>query len=822
MDFYRRVLPACGPFTLLTGVYGPDGALAEQRHYNGLKSHAEVEELVQRLSMMPLNVFYAVGSYGARNRQEPVAKRCLYLDLDSKDFEGSVEIALRELSVFVRSLCLPRPSLYVHSGRGVHVYWCLNEDVPIDRWLPVAKALKQKCIDLDFHADKACTTDVARVLRVPGTLNRKGAEPLPCRVLSDNGTEYSLEEISNVLGIKHSSAMERLASLSRVEDIKTKRDLRKFTSDEVLDMLDCVQLPSIQGRYDWIAVLNAVQDWSDKSEEGFQIFHEWSASQPNYEGEEDCRKTWNSFNPGGGIGVGTLVKMATDGGWISPDKEREVLPVITPDSLVTPLTQDQSLAQQLAEPIQPSAYSPPMIGSGVIASALMITAANAIKLYGKPRFDKNDAVQWLSNEFVLVTNQDGIFYSLSNREAMERAVINDLLTRYMPYNANGIPIEACTLLRRYGTVHSVNALGFHPGASSIYMEHGRSYVNQYISPPPTVPMTHAEIALMNDFWWNYIFPRPGDRQFGEYLMQCYAHLVQKPSIKIASAALMVSEKFGTGKTTIMYEIPKALAGTHVTKIVSNKVLKSQFSDYVNGSHFLHFDEVHINGRWDSEDNANAMKNLVTGTEVEVHPKGMKSFYIPNRLFITATSNYKTAISMPSDDERRWGVYYLLPLRVWMSEAQKVSYFNAMHNLINGTQGPGKLRWYFAQVNISNFNPQATPPMTDAKRAMVEQSQSIEVRVIQDAYESKTGPFSRELFTTDEIRVLLYTQLSKSYSNVQVKEYIGTAIKESWIVTQLRVGGDIHRVWAVANHQKWAQASALEIRDFLRSPQQPQP
>jgi MoxR-like ATPase len=55
-----------------------------------------------------------------------------------------------------------------------------------------------------------------------------------------------------------------------------------------------------------------------------------------------------------------------------------------------------------------------------------------------------------------------------------------------------------------------------------------------------------------------------------------------------------------------------------------------------------------------------MKNLITGKTVEVHPKGMKTFNIPNRLFITATSNYEDAISLPADDERRWGIYYLRP------------------------------------------------------------------------------------------------------------------------------------------------------------------
>jgi hypothetical protein len=42
-----------------------------------------------------------------------------------------------------------------------------------DQWATLAGELKAAALYWDFHADLPCTTDAARVLRIPGTMNRK-------------------------------------------------------------------------------------------------------------------------------------------------------------------------------------------------------------------------------------------------------------------------------------------------------------------------------------------------------------------------------------------------------------------------------------------------------------------------------------------------------------------------------------------------------------------------------------------------------------------------------------------------------------------------
>jgi hypothetical protein len=774
MGYFSRVLPAKGSFTLFTGSTGPDGKLSEQRHWNGLQSHEAIEKKIQELSTRPLNVFFATGNYAGPNRSDPIAKRALFLDLDSKDFT-SIQDALLGLSTFVRTVGLPPPSIYVHSGRGVHVYWCLDRDVPVAEWLPVAKALKAKCEELGFTADPTPTADPARVLRAPGTLNRKEASPIPCRILSDNGASYPLAQLAAQLmpgvGLAGTgSTASRLASLAPADALITKANFKPLSAAEVASMLSYIELPAIGSRDLWIQILCSVQDWGKKSEESWSIFDAWSTTQPAYNQHEN-RKIWDSFEPDGGITVGTLVKMAVEAGYEPPGVPAPVTPA--------------SLAEQVAAGPEAKEIDDDPVVHSAVTDPLMIATQHAVNAGGKSRFGKDEAVQFLANEFVIITEQKGIYYSVTKREPLPAQVIDDLLTRYMPLNANSVPTNATLIMRRYGVRHSVQSLGFHPTAPAIYAEHGKSYVNQYSAPAAMIPGTPQEIALLDNFW-DYMFPLAEDQAFSLYMKQCYGHLVQHPEIKIESAPLIISPEFGTGKTTIAYEFPRRLAGEANTQAVSNKTLRSTYSSYINGKQFLHFDEVHINGKWDSDDTANSLKSLIAGSMVEVHPKFMSPFNIPNRVFVTATSNYEDAMSLPTDGERRWGVYAHQPTRQW-TPAQKSAYFAVLYRWLKSPRASGVLRWYFAQVSLTGFNPSAPPPITDAKKRMVSKSQIKEVRVLCDAMDHGDAPFDRALVTCDRIRQFLHAETGKTYSGYEVREFFARAVPGAMALKQVRSG-----------------------------------
>jgi Primase C terminal 2 (PriCT-2)/Family of unknown function (DUF5906) len=808
MSFYSRVLPSVGPFTLLAGVTGPDGALAEQREVKGLQTHAALEKAVQELSVQPLNIFFGVGSYThGRKAKDAIAKRALFLDLDGKDFDGSIENAYRDLSAFVRAVGLPPPSIFVNSGRGLHVYWCLDRDYTIDEWKPVAEALKAKCAELNFNADKNCTADVSRVLRCPGTLNRKGQEPIPCYIMADNGSTYTLASLAQQLGTSAaamSPAASQLKLLAPADALISKPSFKPLTSEEVESLLAAISLPPVNNRDLWTEVLRAVQDWGDKSEESWSLFDEWSSTQPGYNQQKN-RTTWESFHPGGGITVGTLIKIAREHGW-----EPDVPPPVTPAG-------PQSLAEQVAaQPDFTEESAEPTVQLSVVSDPLMVHAQTAVNNLGKARFDKGDAVQFLSSEFVIISEQEGVFYSKTQRAAISKPVIDDLLTRYMPLNAAGQPIAPTRMIRNYGVKDTAHALGFHPAAGFIYRELGKNYVNQYSPPATPIPGTPDEILLIETFW-KWMFPKEEDQEFAQYIRNCYGHVVQKPAIKIDSAPLIVAPANGTGKTTLAGVIPRLLVGELNSQEVSNKTLKGSFSGYINGKHFLHFDEIHVNGKWDSDDTANALKNVITGKLVEVRPLYMNPFNIVNRVFVTATSNYEDAMSLPNDSERRWGVYAHTPPAC--SAEAKAAFFDRLYAFLESPRGAGVLRWYFmTQVDLSGFRPWAKPPMTNAKRFMIKKSQTKEVRILQDAIEEGIAPFDRELLLNEKVQQYLHSETSKTYSTYEVREFIAKALPEAVRLKQVRPasGGNPRNPIAWKNQEYWTDPArtTAEIKKEL--------
>src|SRR5262249_45788459 len=122
----------------------------------------------------------------------------LWADIDirgekhkSDKLPPALEDALRLVGEFPLA-----PTLVVHTGGGVHVWWLFHEpwifenDADRDKAADLAErfqaTLQAKAAGHGWELDPVA--DLARVLRVPGTFNHKGEEPLPVRVLA--GADY--------------------------------------------------------------------------------------------------------------------------------------------------------------------------------------------------------------------------------------------------------------------------------------------------------------------------------------------------------------------------------------------------------------------------------------------------------------------------------------------------------------------------------------------------------------------------------------------------------------------------------------------------------
>ncbi|MGD1886608.1 MAG: DUF5906 domain-containing protein [Cohaesibacteraceae bacterium] len=101
------------------------------------------------------------------------------------------------------------------------------------------------------------------------------------------------------------------------------------------------------GDYDsWIRI-GLILKWSF-GESGFALWDCWSKSSEKYPGEEESREKWDSLEPDGSVGTGTLFHMAQQGGWNGPS-EPEVRAMNAKYGVVTQGTRTMIIEKQLAE-----------------------------------------------------------------------------------------------------------------------------------------------------------------------------------------------------------------------------------------------------------------------------------------------------------------------------------------------------------------------------------------------------------------------------------------------------------------------------------------
>lgn len=195
-DFLARVVPP-GNFVALSFNSEPGGS-SPRFHVRMFKDVADAASYARWASSKGWEVYQCQASYriadaetkkgvttykGSKDASNVVASRALYLDMDvhrpgDKKTPGVNAFASRQdaahwLARFVRDAQLPQPSIVVDSGYGFHPYWLLDDPLKPADWTLAAHAFRAAMLHCGYIGDAGITTDIARILRTPGTQNLK-------------------------------------------------------------------------------------------------------------------------------------------------------------------------------------------------------------------------------------------------------------------------------------------------------------------------------------------------------------------------------------------------------------------------------------------------------------------------------------------------------------------------------------------------------------------------------------------------------------------------------------------------------------------------
>jgi hypothetical protein len=241
---------------------------------------------------------------------------CLYAEFDAKDFGGSLDATLAH----IRGLAVP-PSVLVASGGGYHCYWLLAEPFVL-----AADETRQRAVDVQhrwvaFVGGDDDAKDIARVLRVPGTLNSKYEPARPVTfVEQDYSRTYTLDALHAMLP----AVAPRKARTPKPDVPACQADaLPPGVAQPSADFLAISKAAAALARLrverrdeytSWLQVGMALRELGTI---GYELWLAWSASSPKYDVGE-CQDKWQTFRvgtPGGtDITLASLFRWARDDG----------------------------------------------------------------------------------------------------------------------------------------------------------------------------------------------------------------------------------------------------------------------------------------------------------------------------------------------------------------------------------------------------------------------------------------------------------------------------------------------------------------------------
>jgi hypothetical protein len=304
-QFYEAVLPP-------TGKYCAVGIL----HKRVVQTfHDTIPELIQRgeaLKNEGLNAYFALATFNdptaGRKATNAVDLRALFLDIDcgyQKPYADKIE-GSQALRAFIDKRQLPEP-VVVDSGRGLHAYWPLTAAVDAVEWRTYGMRLKHTCVNDGLKIDVTVPADIARVLRMPETLNFKDRPPTHVQLMT--GVQaYALEDIARCLDEVAAPAS---VDLSAARQFGLDETTRKMAGDFPPTSFARLATKSLKGDAGCRQIAHALTNAAELEEPLWRAalsiawrctdaevsIHKLSAPHPEYSAEETQRKAENTRGP---------------------------------------------------------------------------------------------------------------------------------------------------------------------------------------------------------------------------------------------------------------------------------------------------------------------------------------------------------------------------------------------------------------------------------------------------------------------------------------------------------------------------------------------
>lgn len=242
--------------------------------------------------------------------------------------------------------------------------------------------------------------------------------------------------------------------------------------------------------------------------------------------------------------------------------------------------------------------------------------------------------------------------------------------------------------------------------------------------PPSIKHGDASKARP---WLRHVFKIYG--KDARHIVQYLAFKVQRPQDKI-NHALLLGGGQGIGKDTLLEPVKHAVGHWNFEEVTPKQVC-GRFNGFVK-SVFLRINELRDLGDGSRFDFYEHMKVFTAAPPdtLRVDEKHLREYPVFNVCGVIITTNYKTnGIYLPAEDRRHYVAWSNLKKENFTKE-----YWDKIWTWY-AAGGFGHVAAYLSSLDISDFDPKAAPPKTDAFWAIVNANRSPEDSDLADAIDN---------------------------------------------------------------------------------------
>ena len=203
-----------------------------------------------------------------------------------------------------------------------------------------------------------------------------------------------------------------------------------------------------------------------------------------------------------------------------------------------------------------------------------------------------------------------------------------------------------------------------------------------------------------------------------------AHTIRHPDEKINHMLILGSGE-GTGKDFILTPLIIAM-GDHSTTIGGEDLL-NDFNDFLLSTKHLHINEAELGGRAEAKAISAKLKPLSAAppTTLRVNSKGVKQVNVRNIVNCTMTTNSRVPFEINGPSRRIYALWTDVTVRDDNDEMTQGwrDYWKDRWTWMNAGGAENCIDYLRNVVDLSDFDPQAAPPVTDFLREIRESSKS---------------------------------------------------------------------------------------------------